>query len=119
MLGAAESPLGDREGGATAIFEKSGSPDSADPADFCNKIGQQGTLILFATRGRHHVRRQFFLRSQSPQPLLKMRKRVDRQYHGDTVFRMFGYVGLAERGRLSGRFAIHGETCRSVPETPC
>jgi len=39
MLGAAESPLGDREGGATAIFEKSGSPDSADPADFCNKIG--------------------------------------------------------------------------------
>jgi hypothetical protein len=41
MLGAAESPLGDREGGATAIFEKSGPPDSADPADFCNKIGQQ------------------------------------------------------------------------------
>jgi hypothetical protein len=39
MLGAAESPLGDREGGATAIFEKSGPPDSADPADFCNKIG--------------------------------------------------------------------------------
>lgn len=39
MLGAAESPLGDREGGAIAIFEKSGSPDSADPADFCNKIG--------------------------------------------------------------------------------
>jgi hypothetical protein len=38
MLGAAESPLGDREGGATAIFEKSGPPDSADPADFCNKI---------------------------------------------------------------------------------
>jgi len=25
-----------------------------------------------------------------------MRKRVDRQYHGDTVFRMFGYVGPAE-----------------------
>jgi hypothetical protein len=41
MLGAAESPLGDREGGATAIFEKSGPPDSADPADFCNKIGPE------------------------------------------------------------------------------
>ena len=44
MLGAAESPLGDREGGATAIFEKSGPPDSADPADFCNKIGQEATF---------------------------------------------------------------------------
>jgi hypothetical protein len=43
MLGAAESPLGDREGGATAIFEKSGPPDSADPADFCNKIGEKLT----------------------------------------------------------------------------
>jgi len=43
MLGAAESPLGDREGGATAIFEKSGPPDNADPADFCNKIGQKAT----------------------------------------------------------------------------
>jgi hypothetical protein len=46
MLGAAESPLGDREGGATAIFEKSGPPDSADPADFCNKIGPLQTLAL-------------------------------------------------------------------------
>jgi hypothetical protein len=44
MLGAAESPLGDREGGATAIFEKSGPPDSADPADFCNRIGQSATF---------------------------------------------------------------------------
>jgi hypothetical protein len=44
MLGAAESPLGDREGGATALFEKSGSPDSADPADFCNKIGPKQRL---------------------------------------------------------------------------
>jgi hypothetical protein len=35
--------MGDREGGATAIFEKSGPPDSADPADFCNKIRQQPT----------------------------------------------------------------------------
>jgi len=46
MLGAAESPLGDREGGATAIFEKSGSPDSADPADFRNKIGPNAKCRL-------------------------------------------------------------------------
>ena len=44
MLGAAESPLGDREGGATAIFEKSGPPDSADPADFCNKIRDKAEI---------------------------------------------------------------------------
>jgi hypothetical protein len=44
MLGAAESPLGDREGGATAIFEKSGPPDSADPADFCNKIAGKADM---------------------------------------------------------------------------
>jgi hypothetical protein len=44
MPGAAESPLGDREGGATAIFEKSGPPDSADLADFCNKIGPKPKL---------------------------------------------------------------------------
>ena len=48
MLGAAESPLGDREGGATAIFEKSGPPDSADPADFCNKIGPKLASSLSA-----------------------------------------------------------------------
>jgi hypothetical protein len=51
MLGAAESPLGDREGGATAIFEKSGSPDSADPADFCNKIGHKRTFAKNITPG--------------------------------------------------------------------
>jgi hypothetical protein len=44
MPGAAESPLGDREGGATAIFEKSGPPDSADLSNFCNTIGPEPKL---------------------------------------------------------------------------
>ena len=56
MLGAAESPLGDREGGAAAIFETSGPPDSADPADFCNKIGPKGDIGARAEQGALYYR---------------------------------------------------------------
>jgi hypothetical protein len=70
MLGAAESPLGDREGGATAIFEKSGPPDSADPADFCNKIGHK------ATRGWRYGARNRLVIQQSDQPEREMKEKA-------------------------------------------